>query len=326
MAMRRILSVEPGADLAELTRRLQGLGLWAQVAESARGHHTVALEAFSAQVSTAQLLDLPGVSDVFSPVSKHPRVDAMCHQAIEVAGHRLGVGHAPLVMAGPCSVEGEQQIHEVAKIVAASGAHVLRAGAFKPRTSPYSFRGHGRDALQWLQEAATENGLGVVTEVMSEEDVKVVGEATDLVQVGSRNMLNFALWRRIGELGKPVLLKRGMASPVDEWLMAAEHLMAAGATGVIFCERGIQGLATETRNLLDLAAVALLSHVYGLPVVVDPSHGTGRRDLVLPMARAGLAAGAHGILVEVHPRPSEALSDGPQAISPSQLRELTSLP
>ena len=323
MVVRRILSVTPGADLVALTRRLQGLGLWAQVAQSERGDYTIALEAFSAQVSTRQLLDLPGVADVFSPVSKHPRVDALAHHPIEVAGRRLGVGEQPVIMAGPCSVEGEEQIHEVAKLVADSGAHVLRAGAFKPRTSPYSFRGHGREALTWLAEAAALHGLGVVTEVMSEEDVRVVGEATDLVQVGSRNMLNFALLRRIGELGKPVLLKRGMASPVDEWLMAAEHLMAAGASGVVFCERGVQGIATETRNLLDLGAVALLNHVYGLPVVVDPSHGTGRRDLVLPMARAGLAAGAHGILLEDHPRPAEALSDGPQAISASQLKELT---
>ncbi len=323
MVSRRIISVEPGADLGELTRRLQGLGLWAQVAQSERGHHTVAVEAYSAEVSTAQLSDLPGVDDVFAPVSKHPRVDAMREQAVSSGDLLLGAGYDPVVMAGPCSVESEEQIHELAEIVSSAGGKVLRAGAFKPRTSPYSFRGHGREALRWLREAADAHALAVVTEVMSEEDVRVVGESTDFIQVGSRNMLNFSLLRRVGEIAKPVLLKRGMASPIDEWLMAGEHLLAAGASGVIFCERGVQGLATETRNLLDLSAVALLSHVYGLPVVVDPSHGTGRRDLVLPMARAGLAAGAHGILIEVHPRPIEAMSDGPQAISPSQLRDLT---
>ena len=325
MTVKRMITVTSGADVSELARRLQGLGLWAQLVQSESGKASLLFEDHSADVPTAQLLDLPGVEEVFTASSKHPKVDAQRNLPVMVGDIGIGGTHSPVFMAGPCSVESEEQIHEVAELVASAGAHLIRAGAFKPRTSPYSFRGHGRDALNWLREAADAHGLAVVTEVMSEEDVRAVADATDLVQIGSRNMLNFALLRRVGEQGKPVLLKRGMASTVDEWLMAGEHLLAAGAAGVVYCERGVQGLATETRNLLDLGAVALLKHVYGLPVVVDPSHGTGRRDLVIPMSRAGLGAGADGVLVEVHPRPGEALSDGPQAISASQLLDLIQL-
>ena len=204
----------------------------------------------------------------------------------------------------------------------AAGATMLRGGAFKPRTSPYSFQGHGPRALVWMRRAADSCGLGVVTEATSPEDVPAVAEIADLVQVGSRNMSSFGLLRAVGRAGKPVLLKRGMAATIEEWLLAGEHLLVHGAPAVIFCERGVRGFDGSTRNLLDLAAAALLAHVHKLPVIVDPSHATGRRDLVAPLALAAVAAGAAGILVETHDDPGAALSDGPQAISTTELAAL----
>jgi 3-deoxy-7-phosphoheptulonate synthase len=199
---------------------------------------------------------------------------------------------------------------------------LLRGGAFKPRTSPYSFAGHGEVALDWMRLAADAHGLGVVTEVMSEHDVEAVAGVADLMQLGSRNMQNFALLRAVGRANKPVLLKRGMAATIDDWLLAGEHLLSSGAAGVIFCERGIHGFDPSTRNLLDLGAVAVLACSLGLPVVVDPSHAAGRRDLVPPLSRAALAAGAHGLLVEMHPHAERARSDGPQALDAAALQRL----
>ncbi len=203
----------------------------------------------------------------------------------------------------------------------------LRGGAYKPRTSPYAFQGHGEPALAWMRRAADACGMKVVTEALAEADVALVAEHADLVQVGSRNMHNYALLKAIGRTGRPVLLKRGMAATIDEWLHAGEYLLAAGAAGVVFCERGIRSFDDSTRNLLDLGAVALLAHVHRLPVIVDPSHGAGRRDLVLPLGRAALAAGAAGLMIETHDEPARALSDGPQAIPLAELgamvRELT---
>jgi 3-deoxy-7-phosphoheptulonate synthase len=216
-------------------------------------------------------------------------------------------------------VESREQALEVAEQVAAAGAGFLRGGAFKPRTSPYAFAGHGEAALGWLKEAAERFGLGVVTEAVTEADVKVVAERADVLQVGSRSMHSPGLLRAAGRAGRPVLLKRGMSATVEEWLLAAERLLLEGAPGVILCERGVRSFDPTTRNVLDLGAVALLAGVRGLPVIVDPSHAAGRRDLVLPLARAALAAGAAGVLVEVHPRPGEAASDGPQAVRPEEL-------
>ena len=209
-----------------------------------------------------------------------------------------------------------------AAYAAAAGARFLRGGAFKPRSSPYSFNGHGRQALDWLRAAARAHNLGVVTEVMSELEVETVAEVADLVQIGSRNMQNYALLSRVGRCARPVLLKRGMAATVEEWLLAGEHLLAAGCPGVVFCERGIHSFDPSTRNLLDLGAVAVLRHAYRLPVVVDPSHAAGRRDLVVALAKAAVACGAHGLIVESHPNPAAALSDGPQALLPEQLSAL----
>jgi 3-deoxy-7-phosphoheptulonate synthase len=212
----------------------------------------------------------------------------------------------------------------MAQALAPLGVTFLRGGAYKPRSSPYAFQGHGEAALGWMRRAADAAGMRVVTEVLSEADAPVVAEVADLMQVGSRNMQNYALLKAVGKCQKPVLLKRGMAATIEEWLLSGEYLLANGAPGVVFCERGIRGFDASTRNLLDVSAVALLAHVHRLPVIVDPSHATGRRDLVLPLGRAALAAGAAGLLIEAHEDPARALSDGPQAIPMGELGGLLS--
>jgi 3-deoxy-7-phosphoheptulonate synthase len=224
-------------------------------------------------------------------------------------------------MCGPCSVESPEQIDRLAHALSGLGVAFLRGGAFKPRTSPYGFQGHGAQALGWLRAAAHTHGMRVVTEALSEADVDTVAEHADLVQIGSRNMQDFALLRAVGQAGLPVLLKRAVSATIDEWLLAAEHLLVHGAAGVVLCERGIRGFDPSTRNVLDLGAVAVL-HARGVPVLVDPSHAAGRRDLVPPLARAALAAGAAGLMIEVHDAPGQALSDGPQALHPTDLAAL----
>ncbi|MDH3297655.1 MAG: 3-deoxy-7-phosphoheptulonate synthase, partial [Gemmatimonadota bacterium] len=235
---------------------------------------------------------------------------------------RIGGAAPPVLFAGPCSVESEDQIHTVARRLAGLGVRFLRGGAFKPRTSPYDFQGLGREALRWMRNAADESGLLVVTEALSESSLDDVAEVADLVQIGSRNMHNSPLLTAAGRTGRPILVKRGMAATVEEWLSAGEYCLAHGSPSVVFCERGIRSFDDGTRNLLDLAAVALLRHAHGVPVIVDPSHGLGRRDLILPLSRAAIAAGAAGVIVEVHPHPGTALSDGPQAISYEAVSEL----
>jgi 3-deoxy-7-phosphoheptulonate synthase len=224
-------------------------------------------------------------------------------------------------MAGPCAVEDEAQIAEAAAAVADAGCAILRGGAFKPRSSPYSFQGLGAPGVRLLLDAAARRGLGVVTEVLEAGDLPAM-EGVALLQVGARNMQNFALLKALSRLRRPVLLKRGMSATVEEWLLAAEYLLAGGNEQVILCERGIRTFETATRNTLDLAAVVLAKQRTHLPVIVDPSHATGRRELVIPLSLAAAAAGADGLLVEVHPRPSRALSDGAQALPPADLREL----
>ena len=226
------------------------------------------------------------------------------------------------VIAGPCSVESREQMLEVARSVKASGAAMIRGGAFKPRTLPYSFQGLGVEGLKILAEAREETGLPVVTEVMSPEDVGIVEEYANILQIGARNMQNYPLLKRVGEASKPVLLKRGLSSTVEEWLSAAEYVLAGGNEEVILCERGIRTYQKLTRFTLDLSVVPLLKEVSSLPVVVDPSHGTGVRSLVSPMAKAAVAAGADGLLIEVHPNPEEAKSDGAQSLRPKEFREL----
>lgn len=232
-------------------------------------------------------------------------------------GTRIGGGHLA-IMAGPCSVESRDQIFESAKVVAEGGGTVLRGGAFKPRTSPYAFQGAGEEALQWMREAADAYGLSVVTEAVDAESARLVAQYADMFQVGARNMQNYALLNTIGSLGKPVLLKRGMSATIKEWLLAAEYLLHAGNENVVLCERGIRSFDSSTRNVLDLAAMSVAKSLTHLPVIADPSHGTGLRDHVTPMARAAVAAGADGLIVEMHPVPEEALSDGAQSLRPAQ--------
>jgi len=227
-------------------------------------------------------------------------------------------GEDVIVMAGPCSVESEEQIIAAACAVKDSGATILRAGAFKPRSSPYSFQGLGRRGLELLARARRETGLLIVTEAVDPEGVDHVAEVADIIQIGARNMQNYSLLRRAGRAGKPVLLKRGMAATIQELLLSAEYLLAEGNPDVVLCERGIRSYDNQTRNLLDLSAVPMVHSLSHLPIIADPSHGTGRRDMVVPMALAAVAAGADGLLVEVHPTPDRALSDGGQSLYPEQ--------
>ena len=236
---------------------------------------------------------------------------------VPVNGERIG-GTAIVVMAGPCSVESREQVLDVAHKVKAAGARILRGGAFKPRTSPYAFQGLEEEGLKYLAEAKRETGLPVVTEVMEPEKVDLVARYSDILQIGARNVQNFSLLRRVAETKKPVLLKRGMATSIQEWLLSAEYVLSGGNPHVILCERGIRTFETSTRFTLDLNAVPVVKRLSHLPVVVDPSHGTGHWEYVEAMAMAGVAAGADGLIIEVHPKPEEALSDGPQSLKPDR--------
>lgn len=227
-----------------------------------------------------------------------------------------------VVMAGPCAVESRDQILEIARIVRQAGARVLRGGAFKPRTSPYSFQGLGKEGLKYLQEAGEKEGLVTVSEVMESRLVELVAQYVDILQVGARNMHNYYLLKELGKVRKPVLLKRGMAATIEEWLMAAEYIMSGGNYQVILCERGIRTFENYTRNTLDISAIPVIKKLSHLPIIADPSHATGIRDKVPPMARAAVAAGADGLLIEVHQNPNGALSDGAQSLFPDQLEAL----
>lgn len=231
-------------------------------------------------------------------------------------------GDEIVAMAGPCSVENREQIREIAARVREMGASVLRGGAFKPRTSPYSFQGLGEEGLALLREAADENGLLVVSEVMDTTQISLVSQYVDILQVGARNMQNFVLLKALGTTDKPVLLKRGLSATIEEWLLSAEYIMVGGNHQVILCERGIRTFEPYTRNTLDLSAIPIIEKLSHLPIVVDPSHGTGRREKVAPMARAAVAAGADGLLIEVHNCPDKALSDGAQSLYPEQFQRL----
>jgi 3-deoxy-7-phosphoheptulonate synthase len=231
-------------------------------------------------------------------------------------------GEQVTIIAGPCSIENEEQIEKSAEAVARVGATVIRGGAFKPRTSPYSFQGLGEKGLQLIRAAADRNGLKVITEVMDQEQIPLIVEYADILQVGARNMQNFNLLRKLGELRKPVMLKRGPAATIEELLMSAEYILAGGNYDLILCERGIRTFETYTRNTMDISAIPVVKKLSHLPIVADPSHGTGRRDKVAPMARAAVAAGADGVAIEVHPDPDHALSDGAQSLWPDQFAEL----
>ena len=269
---------------------------------------------------------LPGVSEIV-PIRKPFKLvsrDFKKSDTVIKIDRKITVGQGQpiLVIAGPCSVESKEQILEAAKAVKAAGASALRGGAFKPRTSPYSFQGLGKKGLEYMAEARKLTGLPIVTEVMDTRDVALVAGFADVLQIGARNMQNFSLLKEVGKIGKPVLLKRGSGSTIEELLMSAEYVFSEGNRKVILCERGIRTHETYTRNTLDLSAVPLIKKLSHLPVVVDPSHGTGKWDLVEAMSRAAVAAGCDGLLIEVHPHPDEALSDGPQSLRPETFASL----
>jgi 3-deoxy-7-phosphoheptulonate synthase len=240
---------------------------------------------------------------------------------VKIRDVEIGNGKV-VVMAGPCSVESKDQIEQIAGMVAQDGARVIRGGAFKPRSSPYSFQGMGEQGLKLLRDAADRNGLLVVSEVMDATQIPLLQTYADILQVGARNMQNFNLLRQLGQLRKPVLLKRGISATIEELLLSAEYILAGGNYDVILCERGIRTFENSTRNTMDISAIPVIHSLSHLPILSDPSHGTGRRDKVLPMARASIAAGADGLLVEVHPDPDHALSDGAQSLKPDQFREM----
>ena len=277
------------------------------------------------RVQSARLEGLPGVREIIKVSKPYKQVSREWREESTLV--RLGNGTVlggpdVVIMAGPCAVEGRGQILDIAAQVREIGASVLRGGAFKPRTSPYSFQGLGVRGLELLAEAREATGLAVVTEAVDTESVAQVAEYADMIQIGARNMQNFPLLKRAGRSGKPVLLKRGMSATITELLLAAEYLLSEGNPDVVLCERGVRGFDPATRNVFDLTAVPLVKSLTHLPIVADPSHGTGVRDKVTPMARAAVAAGADGLIVEVHPDPPRALSDGAQSLFPEQFREL----
>lgn len=270
-----------------------------------------------------QLLD--GVEKVFRVTEPYKLTSRNFNPegtVIEIKGVKIG-GPDVVIMAGPCSVESEEQIHIIAKHVAEQGATVLRGGAFKPRSSPYAFQGMGEQALIWMREAADAYGLVVVTEVMDNSQIDLISKYADILQVGARNMQNFAMLKELGKQQVPVMLKRGLSATIEEWLMSAEYILHAGNKKVMLCERGIRTFETATRNTMDISAIPVIHHKSHLPIVADPSHGVGIRDKVIPMGRAAIAAGADAIIVEVHNCPEKAKSDGPQSLYLEQFTQLS---
>lgn len=317
-----IVTVTPDAPDSTAERLLAtaaSLGLGARVLADERGGAVIGIDGNL----PPEALVLPGISQVYAQHRPYMLAsNEYRERSIVRVGHvEIGNGR-PVIMAGPCVVEGLEEIVEAARAVKAAGADILRGGAFKPRTSPYAFQGLGEEGLRYLAAARLETGLPVVTEVMEPDQVELVAEYADMLQVGSRNMANFSLLRRVGKTNKPVLLKRGFSATVDEWLMSAEYILAGGNPNVVLCERGVRGFDPAVRFSLDLNAVPLVKELSHLPIIVDPSHGTGRRSLVGRMALAGLAAGADGLMIEVHPRPDHAKCDAAQTIAPAELARI----
>jgi 3-deoxy-7-phosphoheptulonate synthase len=267
---------------------------------------------------------IDGVAEVYritEPYKLASRSFQKENTVITINGISIG-GNEVMMIAGPCSIESEEQIFTLAEIVAKSGAKILRGGAFKPRTSPYAFQGMGEEGLKLIRKAADANNLLVITEVMEIAQIDLIGKYTDIYQIGARNMQNFSLLKELGKTNIPIMLKRGLSATIEEWLMSAEYILSNGNRNIILCERGIRTFETATRNTFDLSAIPVLQKKSHLPVAADPSHATGLRDKVLPMARAAVAAGADALMVEVHHQPEKALSDGPQALLPEQFMEL----
>ena len=321
-----VIIMKPDAKATEIKgviESIQSVGLEAKVMEGTQ-QKIVGVIGDKSRMASVAVDALPGVEKSVAISKSYKLASREFHpqsSVIDVAGIKIGDGN-PVVMAGPCAVESKEQLFEAADIVKAAGAQFLRGGAYKPRTSPYSFQGLEKQGLEYLAEARERTGLRVVTEVTTVEALPAVAEYADMLQVGARNMQNFGLLREVGKCGKPVLLKRGLAATLDEWLNAAEYIMNEGNPNVVLCERGIRTYETYTRNTLDLSAVAAVKHLSHLPIIVDPSHGTGKWRMVKPMAFAAIAAGADGLMMEIHPNPAKALSDGPQSLTPENYREI----
>jgi 3-deoxy-7-phosphoheptulonate synthase len=331
-----IIVMKVGSPQEEITRITTELSSWGLTPEKIIGEHKVVI----GLVGETAALDLPRIQELSSWIEQVLRVEVPYKrasrqfrhgEASEVVvntpqGEVVFSEHHPLVVvAGPCSVENEEMIVETALRVKAAGAKFLRGGAYKPRTSPYAFQGHGESALELLAKARAVSGLGIITEVMDTDDLEKIGEVADVIQVGARNMQNFSMLKKVGAQPKPVLLKRGMAATIEDWLMAAEYILAAGNPNVILCERGIRTFDRQyTRNTLDLSVVPVLRKLTHLPIMIDPSHGLGWSEFVPSMAMAAIAAGTDSLMIEVHPNPAKALSDGPQSLTPDLFDKLMS--
>jgi 3-deoxy-7-phosphoheptulonate synthase len=314
----------PPADVQRVVAVIEEMGFQARPMPG-RQRTTIGVVGNEGPVDASRLLGLPGVREVIPVTQPYKQVSREWKSEstiVRLTGGLAIGGDEVVVMAGPCSVESETQIIAAAHAVREAGATILRAGAFKPRSSPYSFQGLGKAGLKLLARAREESGLLIVTEAMDPESVNEVAEVADIIQIGARNMQNYSLLKKAGRVGKPVLLKRGMAATIQELLLSAEYILAEGNPDVILCERGIRGFDSATRNLFDLTAIPVVHATSHLPIIADPSHGTGHRDMVIPMARAAVAAGADGLLVEVHPTPDRALSDGAQSLYPEQFEKM----
>lgn len=321
----------PEAEITRISEEFESRGL---TPEKIVGKHkvvlglvgeTAALDPLQIQETSPWIEQVLRVEQPFKRASLAFRHGQASDVVVETPNGAVtfGVNHPVVVVAGPCSVENEQMIVETAQRVKAAGAQFLRGGAYKPRTSPYAFQGHGESALGLLAAARAASGLGIITEVMDTADLDKIVEVADVVQVGARNMQNFSLLKKVGAQPKPVLLKRGMSATIEEWLMAAEYILAAGNQNVILCERGIRTFDRQyARNTLDLSVVPVLRSLTHLPIMIDPSHGTGRAEYVPAMALAAIAAGTDSLMIEVHPNPAKALSDGPQSLTPERFDRL----
>jgi 3-deoxy-7-phosphoheptulonate synthase len=310
----------PEEDIRRVSETIEEMGYQARPMPG-KQRTTIGLVGNDGRVDGSRLAALPGVQEIIHVTKPYKQVSREWKAettVIRLPGGLTVGGEEVVVMAGPCSVESETQILDAARAVREAGATVLRAGAYKPRSSPYSFQGMGRAGLKLLARAREETGLLIVTEAMDAEEMDFVAEVADIIQLGARNMQNYSLLKRAGRSGKPILLKRGLSATIQELLLSAEYILAEGNPNVILCERGVRGFDPATRNILDLSAIAVVHGLSHLPIIADPSHGTGHRDMVTPMARAAVAAGADGLLVEGHPSPDRALSDGAQSLYPSQ--------
>jgi 3-deoxy-7-phosphoheptulonate synthase len=329
-----IVVMKIGSPEAEINRINEELSSWGLTPEKIIGKHkvviglvgeTVDLQPERIQEISPWIQQVLRVEQPYKRASRQYRQGEATNVLISTPNGQVAIGenHPLVIVAGPCSVENEEMIVETALRVKAAGAHFLRGGAYKPRTSPYAFQGHGESALELLAAARKASGLGIITEVMDAVDLDKIVEVADVVQVGARNMQNFSLLKKVGAQPKPVLLKRGMAATIEDWLMAAEYVLAAGNPNVILCERGIRTFDREfTRNTLDLSVVPVLRKLTHLPIMIDPSHGTGWSEFVPSMAMAAIAAGTDSLMIEVHPNPKKALSDGPQSLTPERFDRL----